>query len=140
VPADITNTGEFNFTRLSLHHLRLQTLLFDSSVLLLSDGSWKTMAIKWSKFWLALACTEKNDHTTKVNTENNRRRRQQEDIDLEAKLQDNEAATMNFINAAGSQKVAAQVRALWLFWFVASPLLLFAGYMGYAKLQQQRRI
>jgi hypothetical protein len=72
------------------------------------------MAIKWSKFWLAKTDSEKNDHTTKVNTEKNRRRRQQEDIDLEAKLQENEDATTNFITAAGGERMAAQVRALCL--------------------------
>jgi hypothetical protein len=96
--------------------------------------------MKWSKFWLARTEREVNVHATKCNEEKDRRRREQQDFELVASLEDNEAATRNFISAAGGQKVAAQVRALCLFWFVASPLLLFAGYMGYSKLQQQRRI
>ena len=97
--------------------------------------------MKWSKFWLARTEREVNVHATKCNEEKDRRRREQEDFELAANLEDNEAATINFINAAGNKKQAAQVRALWLFWFVASPLLLFAAYMGYSTLlQQQRRI
>ena len=96
--------------------------------------------MKWSNFWLARTEREVNVHATKCNEEKDRRRREQQDFELAANLEDNEAATRNFISAAGGQKVAAQVRALCLFWFVASPLLLFAGYMGYSKLQQQRRI
>jgi hypothetical protein len=143
LPEDITNTGESRFTRLSLHHLRLPSCACKPCCLIplsLSDGSWKTLAMKWSKFWRDRTEREVNVHKTKCNEEKDRRRREQEDFELAANLEDNEAATINFINAAGNKKQAAQVRALWLFWFVASPLLLFAAYMGSSTLQQQRRI
>ena len=70
--------------------------------------------MKWSKFWLARTEREVNVHATKCNEEKDRRRREQQDFELAANPEDNEAATRNFIFAAGGQKVAAQVRALCL--------------------------
>jgi hypothetical protein len=92
--------------------VRLQNLLLIP--LSLSDGSWKTMAMKWSKFWLDKTESEKHDHATKCHDENELRRRPQEDFELAASLLDNEAATTNFISVVGGPQMAARVRALCL--------------------------